>query len=130
MERKEEYQKAWEEKIASKKEKYGEKPVTKMTDGEKPKFKVGDNLAFYEFFHDYEGEVFLGKVKSVELDKESDDWTYEFEDGDSCTERSLIDDATYIKREKKIVLWQKNIFSAGLKRRKFPLILTGCSRTS
>lgn len=69
--------------------------------GEKPKFKVGDNLAFYEFYHDYEGEELLGKVKSVELDKEEDDWTYEFENGYWCTERSLIDDEAYIKRENK-----------------------------
>ena len=69
--------------------------------GEKPKFNVGDNLAFYEFYNDYEGEQLLGNVKSVEYAAYLDDWTYTFENGTWYTEEELISEEAYIKQEKK-----------------------------
>lgn len=69
--------------------------------GEKPMFKVGDNIAYYEFYNDYEGEQLLGNVKSVEYDEYLDDWTYTFEKGNWYTEEQLISEEAYIKQEKK-----------------------------
>lgn len=69
--------------------------------GEKPRYKVGDNIAYYEFYDDYEGEEPLGKVTSVKFDEDIDDWVYEFEDGYWCPEEELVSNEAYIKREKK-----------------------------
>lgn len=69
--------------------------------GEEPRFKIGDNIAYYEFYSDYEGEELLGKVTEVKIDDEIDDWVYEFEDGYWCPEENLIRDDAYVKTEKK-----------------------------
>ena len=65
--------------------------------GTTPLFSVGNVLAIYEFYDDYEGEMVLGKVKEVSFDEDYDDWVYEFDKGDILDEGSLIQDEAYRK---------------------------------
>ena len=65
--------------------------------GKKPRWSIGDTLAYYEFYSDREGEHVLGKVTKVDFDKEQCDWFYTFENGDSCDERSLLEEEIYKK---------------------------------
>ena len=68
--------------------------------GKEPRWKVGDILAYYECYSDYEGEQILGEIIRVEI-SENDDWVYVFrddedEDGEyGCSEESLVNDECY-----------------------------------
>lgn len=48
--------------------------------GKEPRWKVGDILAYYECYSDYEGEQILGEITKVEYDEYLDDWKYFFKD--------------------------------------------------
>ena len=63
--------------------------------GKKPRWNVGDTLAYYEFYSDREGEYVLGKITDVKLDEDETDWVYTFDDGDIYDERSLLEEETY-----------------------------------
>lgn len=67
--------------------------------GSEPRWKVGDILAVYEFYRDYEGEEVFGKVIDVYKDEEDDDWVYVFEGegGGALCERELVSDEAYRK---------------------------------
>lgn len=67
--------------------------------GSEPRWKVGDVLAVYEFYRDYEGEEVFGKVIDVYKDEEDDDWVYVFEGegGGALCERELVSDEAYRK---------------------------------
>lgn len=69
--------------------------------GEEPTWEVGDTLAYYEFYSDYEGESVLGKVVKIELDEDFDDWCYYFDSGSFELERDLITEEAYVKTNKK-----------------------------
>lgn len=64
--------------------------------GSEPRWKIGDVLAVYEFYSDYEGEYVYGKITDVKMD-ETEDWCYTFENGDMAYENRLIRDETYKK---------------------------------
>lgn len=63
--------------------------------GKKPRWNVGDTLAYYEIFSDREGEYVLGKITKAEFDEEQRDWIYTFEDGSAYDEESLLKDQPY-----------------------------------
>lgn len=58
--------------------------------GEKPRWKEGDILAYYEYTSDYEGEHVLGEIVNVTLDEDFCDWLYEFNDGSADYEENLV----------------------------------------
>lgn len=58
--------------------------------GEKPRWKVGDILAYYEYVSDCEGEYVLGEIVNVTLDEGFCDWLYEFNDGSTDHEEDLV----------------------------------------
>ncbi len=64
--------------------------------GKNPKWKVGDNLAYYVLTSDLEGEQPLGKIASIEYDEYLEDWEYTFDNGSSDLEESLLDIGAYI----------------------------------
>lgn len=64
--------------------------------GKKPRWSVGDVLAYYICTSNEEGEYLLGKIVNVEFDKE-DGWVYTFEDGSTWDEQSLVEEETYKK---------------------------------
>lgn len=64
--------------------------------GSEPRWKIGDVLAVYEFYSDYEGEYVYGKITDVKMDK-TEDWCYTFENGDIVYENRLISDEAYKK---------------------------------
>lgn len=64
--------------------------------GSEPRWKIGDVLAAYEFYSDYEGEYMYGKITDVKMD-EDEDWLYTFENGDVYYENGLISDEAYKK---------------------------------
>jgi len=66
--------------------------------GIKPRWNIGDTLAYYEFYTDREGEYVLGKVTKVDFDKEQCDWFYTFENGSIYDEQSLLEEETYKKK--------------------------------
>lgn len=66
--------------------------------GKEPRWKIGDNLAYYQFYSDYEGEYDFGKITNVEFNEEYEDWYYTFEDGDTCSEEELIREEAYKKK--------------------------------
>lgn len=70
--------------------------TTKYVPGKKPRWKVGDILAYYINNSDEEGEDVLGKVINTELDEDGE-WLYTFENGDVWYEESLIEEGTYEK---------------------------------
>ena len=61
--------------------------------GAKPRWKVGDVLATYEFYSDREGEHIFGKI--IEVIEGDYDWIYVFEDGDKIEEATLIQEEVY-----------------------------------
>ena len=65
--------------------------------GQEPRWKVGDTLAIYEFYSDYEGEDVLGEVTNVMLDESGEDWQYTFNDGEILYESELINEEAYRK---------------------------------
>lgn len=65
--------------------------------GKKPRWNIGDILAYYEFYSDREGECVLGKITKVDFDEEQCDWFYTFEDGGVCNEQTLLEEETYKK---------------------------------
>ena len=65
--------------------------------GKKPRWNIGDILAYYEFYSDREGECVLGKITKVDFDEEQCDWIYTFEDGGVCNEQTLLEEETYKK---------------------------------
>ena len=73
--------------------------------GKKPKWSVGDQLAYYMFTSDEEGEIDLGTITNVEMG--DDDWVYTFDDNikDEYTECELIYSEAYRKNK----LHQKKI---------------------
>ncbi len=63
--------------------------------GKKPCWKVGDVLAYYKL---YDGcEHVFGKIVSVELDEETEDWLYTFDNGHINYEQLLLKEETYKK---------------------------------
>ena len=70
--------------------------TTKYIQGKKPRWKVGDILAYYINNSDEEGEDVLGKVVKIRLD-EIGGWLYTFENEDVWDEESLITEGTYEK---------------------------------
>lgn len=81
-------------------QKYQEHGVNKYQRGKEPRWKVGDTLAYYECYNDYEGEVFYGTVTKIELDEDSDDWIYCFDDNCWESEECMLDNETYRKNVK------------------------------
>ena len=65
--------------------------------GKKPRWNIGDILAYYEFYSDREGEYVLGKVTKAEYDEEQCDWFYTLESGRVYDEQSLLEEETYKK---------------------------------
>jgi hypothetical protein len=69
--------------------------------GQKPRFKVGDTVACYESYSDYEGEYVYGIVTKVEFDKEQEDWVYTFDrlsrENNIRFESELVSDEAYTK---------------------------------
>ena len=63
--------------------------------GKKPRWKIGDNLACYEFYSDREGEFVFGDVVKVELNEDYDDWLYTFDDGCTECESQLLEAEAY-----------------------------------
>lgn len=69
--------------------------------GKEPRWKVGNILAYYECYSDYEGEQILGEIIGVEYDEYLDDWKYIFKDDESedgeywCSEENLVNDECY-----------------------------------
>ena len=57
--------------------------------GKNPRWNVGDTLAYYICTSNEEGEFIIGKVKTVEFDKDVEDWIYTFENEDIYTEEEL-----------------------------------------
>ena len=76
-------------------QKYQEHGVNKYKRGKEPRWKVGDTLAYYECYNDYEGEVVYGKVTKIELDEDLDDWLYCFDDNCWDSEECMLDNETY-----------------------------------
>ena len=68
--------------------------TTKYIPGQKPRWKVGDILAYYINNSDEEGEIVLGKVVKIIPDEIG--WLYYFED-EVWDEESLITEGTYEK---------------------------------
>lgn len=64
--------------------------------GKKPRYNVGDVLAYYECNSNEEGERIIGKIANIELDNE-EDWVYTFEDGSTLDEQGLIEEGIYKK---------------------------------
>lgn len=68
---------------------------TKYVRGKKPKWSVGDVLAYYIYTSNEEGEYPLGKIVNIQFDE--DWWIYTFEDGNMQDEQSLIEEGAYKK---------------------------------
>lgn len=69
---------------------------TEYVHGRKPRWGVGDILAYYICTSNEEGEDVLGKIVNVEFDEE-DGWVYTFEDESTWNEQSLVEEGTYKK---------------------------------
>ena len=69
---------------------------TEYVPGRKPKWNVGDVLAYYICTSNEEGEYPLGKIVNVKFDEE-DGWVYTFEDGSVWDEQSLFEEGAYKK---------------------------------
>ena len=65
--------------------------------GSEPRWKVGDTIAIYNFYRDYEGEEVLGEITEVVMDENYEDWTYHFKDGETISEYELIAEEAYRK---------------------------------
>ena len=69
---------------------------TEFVHGKKPKWNVGDVLAYYICTSNEEGEYPLGKIVNVEFDEE-DGWVYTFDDESTWDEQSLFEEDAYKK---------------------------------
>ena len=69
---------------------------TEYVHGRKPRWSVGDVLAYYICTSNEEGEYPLGKIVNVEFDEE-DGWVYTFEDESTWDEQSLVEEEVYKK---------------------------------
>lgn len=69
---------------------------TEYVPGRKPRWSVGDVLAYYVCTSNEEGEYPLGKIVNVEFDEE-DGWVYTFEDESMQDEQSLFEEEVYKK---------------------------------
>ena len=76
--------------------------------GSKPRFEIGDVIAVYEFYADYEGETVYGTITDIKWDEEEEDWMYYFdnatdEEGSEggYTERYLLEEEAYRKNNRK-----------------------------
>ena len=69
---------------------------TEYVYGKKPRWGIGDVLAYYINTSNEEGEYPLGKIVNVEFDEE-DGWIYTFEDESTWDEQSLVEEGTYKK---------------------------------
>ena len=76
-------------------QKYQERSSIVYKRGKEPRWNVGDTLAYYECYNDYEGEVSYGKVTKIELDENLDDWLYCFDDNCWESEECMIENETY-----------------------------------
>lgn len=68
--------------------------------GSEPRWKVGDVLAIYNFYHDYEGEEELGEIVDIYMDEDNTDWVYVFKGGEDdgiMYEAQLISEEAYKK---------------------------------
>ena len=68
--------------------------------GSEPRWKIGDILAMYEFYRDYEGEYVYGEIIDIKLDEEFNDWLYSFKGGEEeieTYEYELIREEAYKK---------------------------------
>lgn len=69
--------------------------------GKKPRFKVGDVVACYESYADFEREYEYGIVIKVEFDEEEEDRVYTFDrlrrENSIRLERELVSDEAYAK---------------------------------
>ena len=66
--------------------------------GKKPRWKVGDKLAYYELETDCEGEMPIGEVIDVRFDEDVEDWLYVLRDVALETEQfeqDLIESEAY-----------------------------------
>lgn len=66
----------------------------KYVHGKKPRWSIGDVLAYYICTSNEEGEYTLGKIVNIEFDE---DWIYTFEDDNVADEQSLVEDEAYKK---------------------------------
>ena len=69
---------------------------TEYIHGKKPRWNVGDVLAYYMCTSNEEGEYVIGKVSNVEFDDE-EGWLYTFEDEYVDDEQSLDEEGVYKK---------------------------------
>lgn len=67
---------------------------TEYVHGKKPRWNVGDVLAYYLCTSNEEGEIVIGKIANVEFDDE-EGWIYTFEDEGASDEQSLIEEGAY-----------------------------------
>lgn len=69
---------------------------TEYIHGKKPRWNVGDVLAYYISTSNEEGEYLLGKVSNVEFDNE-EGWLYTFENEEVYDEQYLVEEGIYKK---------------------------------
>lgn len=69
---------------------------TEYIHGKKPRWNVGDVLAYYMCTSNEEGEYVIGKVSNVEFDDE-EGWLYTFENEDVYDEQFLVEEGVYKK---------------------------------
>lgn len=67
---------------------------TEYVHGKKPRWNVGDVLAYYLCTSNEEGEIVIGKIANVEFDDE-EGWIYTFEDEGASDEQSLTEEGAY-----------------------------------
>lgn len=67
---------------------------TEYVHGKKPRWNVGDVLAYYLCTSNEEGEIVIGKIANVEFDDE-EGWIYTFEDEGASDEQSLTEQGVY-----------------------------------
>ena len=70
--------------------------VSEYVSGKKPKWNIGDVLAYYICTSNEEGERIIGKIANVEFDEEAG-WIYTFEDEGASDEESLVEEGAYKK---------------------------------
>lgn len=67
--------------------------------GSEPIWKIGDTLAAYEFYSDYEGTHIYGEIVDIKMDEEYGDWVYFFKKGEDSDnkifESELIREEAY-----------------------------------
>ena len=85
----------WGELVQQEQPEYGYLS-TEYIHGKKPRWNVGDVLAYYICTSNEEGECIIGKVSNVEFDDE-DGWLYTIEDEYVDDEQSLVEEGVYKK---------------------------------